>query len=434
MRVAMRSLLNRKSQKGSERYHETESPGYKSNTFLPPLDNIGERVFPIRNLQDNNDLPWLSANGHGHGYGHGQNESFVCFSALEDATETDCENQKPNGKSIEHNTPPRSQTNGSGSRNGYTSPRESESREGAASEGGNEERKVAERSQLVVPKSGPPQLLLDKNDKGKSSFKRCEEEPIHIPGAVQNFGALLGLKYSEEGNLEVRIASENTRRILGYGPEQLFALPSFLDALKDEVREEMIARINQALKYADEHQRETRLDIFQITLTFPYEPETRLWCAIHIAPKPDKMIVCEFEEYVDAFYLKDVRAARILPDMPVRSTGVESAPEELKLSTTSASKPLPVLEIARQRKHKEFSSLDLFNALAQAQKQITTCSDVQGVLDVVVGIISELTGFHRVMFYRFDSQKNGCVDAELLNPQASTDVFRGLHYPASEYV
>lgn len=29
------------------------------------------------------------------------------------------------------------------------------------------------------------------------------------------------------------------------------------------------------------------------------------------------------------------------------------------------------------------------------------------------------------MFYRFDAQMNGCVDAEILNPQASSDVYRG---------
>lgn len=43
-----------------------------------------------------------------------------------------------------------------------------------------------------------------------------------------------------------------------------------------------------------------------------------------------------------------------------------------------------------------------------------------------MGIVSGLTGFHRVMFYRFDSQKNGCVEAEFLNPNASTDVYRGM--------
>lgn len=43
----------------------------------------------------------------------------------------------------------------------------------------------------------------------------------------------------------------------------------------------------------------------------------------------------------------------------------------------------------------------------------------------VVGIVSEITDFHRVMFYRFDTEMNGCVESELLDPRASEDFFRG---------
>src|SRR4051812_883109 len=103
----------------------------------------------------------------------------------------------------------------------------------------------------------------------------------------------------------------------------------------------------------------------------------------------------------------------------------EVSTEDFKKSTTSFSKPLPSFQIARQKQDKEISSMDIFNAMTQAQKQIADCKSVQVLFDVVVGIISELTGFHRVMFYQFDSDKNGCVEAELLNTNASKDVFRG---------
>jgi light-regulated signal transduction histidine kinase (bacteriophytochrome) len=287
--------------------------------------------------------------------------------------------------------------------------------------------KVSERSQYIHSKSGPPRVLTSAvADKNRPAYRRCEDEPIRVPGAIQSFGALLGLKYNDKGQLEVRIASENCRKLLGYGPEQLFALPSFLDVLKQDMREEMIVHISHALRDVDAIKEETRLDVFQLILTFPFEPETRLWCAIHLAPSPEGMVICEFEEYSEAFYLKDIGAARVLPITPVPMMGFEVSPEELEKSTTSASKSLPVLEIARQKQKKEFSALDLFNAMTQAQKQIADCKSVQSIFEVVVGIVSELTGFHRVMLYRFDSQKNGCVEAELLNHQASTDVFRGM--------
>jgi light-regulated signal transduction histidine kinase (bacteriophytochrome) len=253
----------------------------------------------------------------------------------------------------------------------------------------------------------------------------AKTSPFHIPGAIQSFGALLGLKYNDGGQLEVRIASENSRKILGYGPEQLFVLPSFLDVLKHDVRDEMVARIKHALSTPDAMKEETRLDVFQMIFTFPYEPDLRLWCAIHLASSPEGVVICEFEEYANAFCRKDVGAAKIMPATPVSLEDLEISPEEWEKSTTSASKPLPVIEISRRKHNKEFSSLDLFNAMSQAQQQLSSCRSIQTLLEVAVGIISELTGFHRVMAYRFDSQKNGCIDAEILNPHACTDIFRG---------
>jgi len=43
---------------------------------------------------------------------------------------------------------------------------------------------------------------------GGESIQRCEDEPIHIPGAVQGFGALIALKEDVEGRLGIEIVSE----------------------------------------------------------------------------------------------------------------------------------------------------------------------------------------------------------------------------------
>jgi len=279
---------------------------------------------------------------------------------------------------------------------------------------------------VIFLNSGPINVLSGSAiGKDGSPYRRCEDEPIHTPGAIQSYGALLGLKYGVHGQLEVRIASENTRKILGYGPEHLFRMSSFLEILRPDGRGEMTARINHALRKVDALKEETRLDVFQIFLTFPYEPEIRLWCALHLAPSPANMVILEFEEYLDAFYLNDMRVAKTLPESPIRHMDFDVTPEEFEKSTAVASKPLPVLEIARTRKNKEFSSLDVFTAMSQAQQQISRCHSVQELMEVTVGIVAELTGFHRVMFYRFDERKNGCVDAELVNPRACIDVFRG---------
>ena len=64
---------------------------------------------------------------------------------------------------------------------------------------------------------------------------RCEDEPIHIPGAVQGFGVIIALREDEDaGNFVVRQVSENATEVLGLSPKYLFSLACFTDSLPDD--------------------------------------------------------------------------------------------------------------------------------------------------------------------------------------------------------
>lgn len=298
-----------------------------------------------------------------------------------------------------------------------------------------ENRKIAERSRFIsqTPTS-PPQIVTGiAGGSEMPSFLSCEDEPIRTPGAIQSAGALIGLKLNRTGDLEVRITSENSRKVLGYGPEQLFALGSFYDVLEEAGRKELSIQIDHCLASGkSKNTYSATFNFFQMTLTFPYEPDCKLWCSLHLAPNNDGLIICEFEEYSENFLLKDVDATRAAPLTQHRSSNEEVDPVEYRKSTTRYSKPIVPLSIARQREDKMFSSLDIFSCMNQIQSQLSACQDIQQLQDVLVGLVSEMTGFHRVMSYRFDSKHNGCVEGEFLNPLASADIFRGLHYPASD--
>ncbi|KAH6719286.1 putative phytochrome-like histidine kinase PHY2p [Leptodontidium sp. MPI-SDFR-AT-0119] len=297
------------------------------------------------------------------------------------------------------------------------------------------QRRRTERTQLVPATSGPPGVFPGIiSDPSHRKFYRCEDEPIHTPGAVQQYGVLLALKYDKNGNLEVRIASENSFRVLAYSPEQLFNLKSFLDILDNESRENIVGQVEHALNETlvpKEMNEDTHLDIFPVTVLRVDGTENRLWCALHISKGTQDLVILEFEDFSDVFYHPEI-LDRTLPETPIQTVDIEVHPEEMLKSTTRESAPLRVLQIARQKRLTSVSSMNLFNAMIQAQQQLSGAKSVQKVLDLVVGIISELTGFHRVMFYRFDMHKNGCVESELVNPQASLDLFRGLHFPASD--
>lgn len=77
-----------------------------------------------------------------------------------------------------------------------------------------------------------------------NTLQQCEDEPIHIPGAVQGFGLLVALDEECEGKLVVRVVSENSKKIIGYEPHELFALSSFTDILSEEQADNLLDHVD----------------------------------------------------------------------------------------------------------------------------------------------------------------------------------------------
>ena len=142
----------------------------------------------------------------------------------------------------------------------------------------------------------------------------------------------------------------------------------------------------------------------------------------------------------------------------------QPSPQDVLESTTSRSKPLKALQ--RLRKFEPSSSpangratadtypsssparrrartkrnpsadtvnvMDVFAVMSQINEQFGNAPDLGTFLNVVVGIIKELTRFHRVLVYQFDESWNGFVTAELVDWSKTHDLFKGLHFPASD--
>ncbi|KAJ7081401.1 hypothetical protein B0H15DRAFT_913009 [Mycena belliarum] len=138
--------------------------------------------------------------------------------------------------------------------------------------------------------------------------------------------------------------------------------------------------------------------------------------------------------------------------------------EEILESTTSRAKPLLALERLRRLARGEQASsastpsvsgtgtqrprrarraasstgaggvgmMDVFAVMAQINEQLGDAPDLAAFLQVVVGVIKDLSQFHRVLVYQFDELWNGQVVAELLDWSRTHDLYRGLHFPASD--
>ena len=191
-------------------------------------------------------------------------------------------------------------------------------------------RRRTERTSLIPTIDGKPDVLLGIiSDRTTPTFQRCEDEPIHTPGAVQQYGVLLALKFNDhkDRDLEVRIASENSRILLGYGPEELFRLKSFINILDSETQEDLLARIHNALKQRsnDKHPdrtQDTQLDVFHATFILPSGAQNELWCALHIANGSQDLVILEFEPYTEIFSLPEVDYQKTLPPTPVHTLDI----------------------------------------------------------------------------------------------------------------
>ncbi|KAI0248306.1 hypothetical protein BJV78DRAFT_1131762 [Lactifluus subvellereus] len=142
-----------------------------------------------------------------------------------------------------------------------------------------------------------------------------------------------------------------------------------------------------------------------------------------------------------------------LPGLQGGDEWVPSA-EDILESTTNHAKPLPALERIRKmcravplspgtepgentrRGNRRgrcggAGMMDVFAVMAQISEQLGTALDVDTFLKVVLGLIKDLTQFHRVLVYQFDEGWNGQVVAELVDWNRTHDLYRGLHFQLS---
>lgn len=261
------------------------------------------------------------------------------------------------------------------------------------------------------------------------TLQRCEDEPIHIPGAIQSFGLLIALHEEDSGKLKVRIASENSERMIGYSPKQLFALDSFCDILSDDQTDNLMDHVD-FIREDDADPATNGPDVFTLAIRHPKKRTQKMWCAMHFNERNADLIVCEFELEDDQLNPL-VPAGEGTPEPPEDTLQSDPSPEEYAESTINLSKPLRVLRSARKRKG-EAAAMEVFNIMSQVQEQLANAPTLDVFLRILVGVVKELTGFHRVMIYQFDQTWNGRVVTELVDPRATKDLYKGLNFPASD--
>ncbi|KAK3489970.1 phytochrome-like protein [Neurospora crassa] len=236
--------------------------------------------------------------------------------------------------------------------------------------------------------------------KVRRAFATCDEEPIHIPGAIQSYGMLVALKLVDErvaglSRYLPRICSKNSAFVCHYQPSELLSLDSFYQVMPNFQRHLFDVQLRHIRQGYDSTKKEQEPVVFAFSFS---DPDGRLipcWCAAHYLGGDTDLFICEFELQACSIQSK-VQPA--FPNPELFSKGFDPST----------------------------SSVEVIVMAIKIQTQFSEAATVSDLLETIVSIVKEVT------VYQFDRDYNGTVVAELMDPKASNDVYRGLHFPASD--
>jgi len=211
----------------------------------------------------------------------------------------------------------------------------------------------------------------------------CEREPIHVPGSIQPRGVLLAVS---EPDMVVRQVSRNLGDVVGMAWDDALGRP--LAEVVGIVPAQAIARSTRA--FGDLRERNP----VEVTLDCDG------------TPRP-----------VDAILHRAVHPA-------------EDVVRPVAASSTTASVSTLVIELEPAYGPRPFSFPNTYQAVRGTIAELNRASSLQELYDITAEAVRTLTGFDRVMVYRYDPDYNGEVVAEAKLPELNS--FLGLHYPASD--
>lgn len=214
---------------------------------------------------------------------------------------------------------------------------------------------------------------------GQADLSNCERELIHLAGSVQPHGALLVLR--ESADLQVQQCSGNVARLLGLPAEALLQRP--LALLGGDVAER-VAALLQPQQHPGGH-----ADLREAVV---------LQCCIGPAGRR-----------FDGALHRLAEGGLVL---------------ELEPATTSASAETGGLEL------QDLAPELMATTLSEALQRFGAAPSVGVLADAVVEVLRHLTGYDRVVVYKFDPDGHGKVIAEARHPRLES--LLGHHYPASD--
>ncbi|MCZ2824415.1 MULTISPECIES: SpoIIE family protein phosphatase [unclassified Modestobacter] len=221
-------------------------------------------------------------------------------------------------------------------------------------------------------------------------LSNCEREPIHVPGSIQPRGVLLAVS---EPDMVVRQVSRNLADVVGTAWDDALGRP-----LADVIGVGPAGAIARSASAFGDLRERNPVELVLDCAGTPCPVDAILHRAIH---SPD---------------------GSTLPS-PAAASSVDG-----QVVTSSAS--TLVVELEPAYGPRPFSFPNTYQAVRGTIADLNRAGSLQELYDITAEAVRALTGFDRVMVYRYDADYNGEVVAEAKLPELNS--FLGLHYPASD--
>ena len=199
--------------------------------------------------------------------------------------------------------------------------------------------------------------------------------------SIQSFGAAIGLERDVDDKLLVFMASQNSEAIIGYSPDDLFALQNFVDLLDHQETDNLFEHIASA---HDRAGYSNTLNVFDLSIRDQRGLIRCLSCVIHAEIDKPALILCEFVPQPAASFTRQSQR------MHSRKTRAETRP------------PLS----------RKGSASDTLNTMSRAHRSISVASTVESLLESLVASVKAATGHSNISVHRFDSHCHGRLVAQ----------------------
>jgi light-regulated signal transduction histidine kinase (bacteriophytochrome) len=243
-------------------------------------------------------------------------------------------------------------------------------------------------------------------------FSHEDEEDIFI----QSFGALLVVTESD-GNLEIQIASSNSKDIIGYSPDELFDMQSLCYVLLPSQRRIFINHCNSVL--SNQYDVEASgPDVFSFSILSPTGVTQYHWCIMHTSNIHKNYIICEIQPETFPVHLDENinKLARSESEQLDSTSGAYF--KSLKPPDTNDSNtPNPS---------------ELLNTVPRILRQLTSSQTLEALVQDTMTILQEVVRFDRTSIYHFDSDRNGIVVADA-SSSAEFISHEGVHFQGSAF-